>query len=172
MLIDIGSCQDKYFNTLRYNYNQFNLNIQNVFERKGIEYYTQSNDIRGEVLPIDHYRVFSGELVLDIEHNSLDMPTHDIIELTNNIILYSKDKLKIEPYAFISGGSGVHIHYYTKSLLEKEILYYFLNKAFDLETLERKEILDTHLLSGTHQIRAPGGRKLVNSKTYYKSYIP
>lgn len=167
----LGSKQDKYLGRLRYLYNIMDLSIQNVYWWKNQEFYTEAKDIRGEVLPIDHYKIFPGELVLDFEYDIKQLPTHKLLYIGEAIRNYSQDKLDINPFVFVSGGTGLHIHFFTKNDTEKIILYKLLDKQFNLERFVQSGHLDSHILSGNHLIRAPGGRKLGRCGPVYKSLV-
>ena len=168
---DIGAQQDKYFGKLRYIYRQDVIQIQNVFWKDGVEYFTQSRDINGEVLPIDHYKLFPGELVLDFEHDSKSFPTHKLLNLVKKIYEYAYNTINVDPYPYVTGGTGIHMHMYCDSKLDKELLFRILDNEFDLDTMLVCGLLDNHIIQGSHLIRAPGGRKFSRFGCKYKSFV-
>jgi hypothetical protein len=169
-MIDLGSMQDIYFRKLKWVYDIDDFSIQNVFYKNNEEYYTQARSFNGEVLPIDHYKLFPGELVLDFEHDTKLFPTHSVMSLCQSIELfcYSYD---INCYSFVSGGSGIHMHMFCKDCNEKELLFEILKKNFKLEHYMFLNLLDNHIINGSHLIRAPGGRKFNRFGCSYKSFI-
>jgi hypothetical protein len=168
--MDIGSEQDRYFRKLMWVYDINDFSVQNTFSKGKEEYYTTARSYIGEVLPIDHYRLFPGELVLDFEHNSLTFPTHKVLKLSKNIVAFC-NTYDINCYPFFSGGSGIHIHMFCKDCIEKNILLKILSKEFNLEDYMEHHLLDTHILHGAHLIRAPGGRKHSGDWVVYKSFV-
>lgn len=129
---------------------------------------TYNEDHREVCFPQDHRKKLDEEVIFDLEAK-YGYNRKKLFPILKDICWYIKQN-SLTPIPCTTGGSGYHLHVFTKSKEDARDIASHAVTCLGLKPLLNR-VLDPQLLYGNHHIRMIGGRNIGKRHTRYKSVI-